>query len=145
MAASLQNNYSYIIIPMLKKIATHPQYIFLFDSIGAFTTALLLFSIGFIFPTLFGLPQYIHFVLAAIALLFCLFSYSCFYRQPVNWKPYLKAIMLANVLYCVLTAVLIFSFRSSISLWGILYFGGELIVILSLVYFEYMVLTKRTS
>lgn len=130
---------------MLNQITNNPKQIFLIDSIGALLTASILFSMAIGYPGFLGMPAHILFLLAAIAVTFAVYSFCCFQFLPVYWRPYLKAIMLANTMYCILTAVLVYTFRHNITSWGLLYFTGEILVILVLVFFENKLLRKRRS
>lgn len=130
---------------MLNQITNNPKQIFLIDSIGALLTASILFSMAIGYPGFLGMPAHILFLLAAIAVTFAVYSFCCFQFLPVYWRPFLKAIMLANAMYCLLTAMLVYTFRHNITLWGLLYFTGEILVILVLVFFEYKLLRKRRS
>ncbi len=129
---------------MLNQITNNPKQIFLIDSIGALLTASILFSIAIGCPGFLGMPAHILFLLAATAVTFAVYSFCCFQFLPVYW-PYLKAIILANAMYCILTAVLVYTFFNNITLWGLLYFTGEILVILVLVFFEYKLLRKCRS
>jgi len=44
--------------------------------------------------------------------------------------------MIANTFYIIVTTVLLFIFLSSVTIWGLLYFPAEMIVIGLLVYVE---------
>ncbi len=59
-----------------------------------------------------------------------------------NWKPFLKTIAIANLLYSITTAVLMIILFHQITNIGMLYFIGEIIVISALVYFEGLILNK---
>ncbi len=128
---------------MLKQLINNPKQIFLIDSIGALLTASILFSMAIGYPGFLGMPTHILFLLAAVAITFAVYSFCCFLFHPVRWRPYLKAIMLANAMYCILTAVLVYTLRNNITHWGLLYFMGEILVILVLLFFEYKVLAKN--
>lgn len=63
--------------------------------------------------------------------------------QPLAAVP--KAIALANLTYCLLTIGLVVSFYQSLTILGILYFSGELIVIGVLSYIELSAVSKKTK
>lgn len=130
---------------MLNNLTNNPKQIFLIDSIGAILTASILFSIAIGFPAFLGMPAHILFLLAAIAVTFAVYSFCCFYFKSINWRRYLMAIMIANTTYVVATGGLVYHFYNSITLWGLLYFIGEILVIMVLLLFEFKVLTKSRS
>ncbi|WMN12015.1 hypothetical protein QYS49_32085 [Marivirga salinae] len=119
-----------------------PLKIFLLDAIGAIITALILGIVFTTFQEYIGMPREILISLSLIAVVFCIYSFSCFFMLKRNWKPFLKAIAIANLLYCVATTVLIIALSHQLTIVGLLYFMGEIIVIGFLVYFEFLVLNR---
>jgi len=53
-----------------------------------------------------------------------------------NWRPYLKGIAIANVLYCCLTIGLVIYHRTTLTNWGVSYFLLEMVIIISIVITE---------
>jgi energy-converting hydrogenase Eha subunit G len=127
---------------MIKKIAntisSRPYQIFLIDGFGALLTTGLLYFIVARIDFLFKIPQSTVYLLAGIALCFAIYSLSCYTLRPKNWKPCLKVIMVANLLYCMLTLGLLMS--NPVTIWDVLYFMGEVIIVLILVRIEYLIL-----
>ena len=74
--------------------------------------------------------------LSAIALVFCVYSISCFFFVDQAWRPFLKAIVIANVTYCVLTLGLVVYFYPQVTILGLTYFLLEIVVVGGLVYIE---------
>lgn len=114
--------------------------IFLLDAAGALTSALF---IGKVLPILnIGISKDILDVLAVIAFMFSLYSFSCYFfkKKDPSW---LKAIIGANIFYCVLTAGVVGRFFNNLSSVALFYFIGEILVILALVAIEYRVLTHQ--
>lgn len=124
----------------MERIYKNPIEIFLIDCIGAFLTAILLGLVLLNFQEYFGMPSEILIPLASIAMVFCIYSLSCYLLLKRNWKPYLKIIALANLLYCAVTATLLLVFYSQLTILGVLYFIGEIVMVLALVYFEFKLL-----
>lgn len=128
---------------MINKFVSSPPKIFLVDGLGALLTA---FIVGIVFTNFqesIGMPKVVLIALALIAVVFCIYSLSCFLFLKNNWKPFLKAIAIANLFYCIITAVLIITFFHQITILGLLYFIGEIIVIAVLVYFEFSILNFK--
>lgn len=113
-----------------------PQKLFLIDALGALLSALMLGGVLVYFRELIGLPQRILYLLAGLAALFAVYSFTCFLRTPVNWRPYLRLIATVNLLYCCLTAVLVFLYQDVTAL-GIAYFVAEIIIVVSLAIYEW--------
>ncbi|MEM6771982.1 MAG: hypothetical protein AAF597_15495 [Bacteroidota bacterium] len=112
-----------------------PRNLFLLDATGALLSALLL---GVVLPLLheaIGIPLNTLYWLAALALVFAVYSFTCYYRAPENWRPYLRFIACVNLLYCCLTAGLVFLHEEN-TVFGVLYFVGEIIVVVILALFE---------
>lgn len=110
--------------------------IFLVDGIGAIITATMLVLILGQFESIFGVPQRVTYFLAAIALIFAIYSLTCYLKHPSNWPSFLGAIAIANLSYCVLTVFLVVAFRNEITMLGIVYFAAEIVVVSSLAVYE---------
>ncbi|MEZ4872370.1 MAG: hypothetical protein R2827_09030 [Bdellovibrionales bacterium] len=82
-----------------------------------------------------GMPLDVLYVLAAWALLYAVYSLSCWRVQPKT-TLWIKAIVVANVLYCVATFSLLLYFMNDIKPLGWVYFLGEIGIILGLVTIE---------
>ncbi|NQZ75196.1 MAG: hypothetical protein HRT61_03650 [Ekhidna sp.] len=109
--------------------------IFLVDGIGAATTALLLGLLLRNFEEFFGMPGDIVLVLCAVATVFACYSFFCHFKG-VKLKPYLIIIAIANSMYCLATLVLVILNQGRLSVFGLAYFLGEIIIVICLVFFE---------
>ena len=117
--------------------------IFLIDSCGALLTGLLLFLVLRPFNDYFSIPKAALTYLSVIALLFSFYSIACFFLLNNHWKPYLIIIIVANVLYCLLTFGLLVYYHQSITLLGIAYFLGEIVIIGGLVFIELQTISNH--
>jgi hypothetical protein len=120
-----------------KTWAYHPQRIFLLDGIGACVTAALLIGVLAPFEAVFGMPREVLYVLAAIAVVFAVYSLCCYRFAGNQWRPLLKAISIANILYCCLTLFLVVLLYGQLSMWGVGYFLVEIAVVLGVVALEW--------
>jgi hypothetical protein len=114
----------------------HPKSMFLIDGVGACVSAVCL---GLVLPAVqawVGMPSPLLYVLAAIAALFALNACAAYRLAGDHASRWLRLIMGANLLYCVLTASLVIWQRAALTGWGLAYFGGEIVIILGLVYAE---------
>lgn len=125
------------------KLNLKPRQFFLLDGLGALLSAFLLGVVLVQFESLFGMPVQILYVLAAIAGVFAIYSFSCYFQIKENWPPFLKAIATANLLYCGTTAVLVVYHYHSLSNLGILYFVVELIIVVTLATIELKAANKH--
>ncbi len=128
---------------MIKSIRTNPRKLFLIDSLGAITSA---FSLGVIliqFESYFGMPSHVLYILAVIPCFFALYSFLCYWRFPRNWRPFMKAIAMANLLYCFVSMGLVYQFHGQLTTLGFVYFLLEFIIIISLVSVELTTAAKR--
>ena len=123
------------------KLALNPKRLFLIDSLGAFFTALLLFAILRTFNEYFGMPKTTLDFLSIIALAFSVYSFCCFFLVNKNWHPFLRAIIIANLLYSCLTLGLVIYNYPRLTILGVTYFLLEIVVVCGLVFFEINVLT----
>lgn len=118
-----------------------PKILFLIDGTGAMFTAFLWFVILKNFHEYFGMPQTILTYLAIIAVIFCIYSTTCFLFLKDNWTPYIRVISIANLVYCILTIGILIANHPILTVLGITYFLIEILVICGLVYIELKVAT----
>ncbi|MEQ9468226.1 MAG: hypothetical protein RLN88_12485 [Ekhidna sp.] len=111
--------------------------LFLIDAIGAMLSAVLLGIVLVQFQPMIGLPVHILRILAGIAALFMIYSFSCFMVNPTNAAVKLRTIAIANLLYCVITLVLMILFFDELTLYGLAYFIIEIMVIVFLAKHEF--------
>jgi hypothetical protein len=124
---------------LIKTFKTNPQKLFLFDGAGAILTASLLTFVLAPNESFFGMPSYIVYVLAAVSCMLIIYSFGCYIIQPKNPKPFIQLLSLFNSLYSLTTFILLLKLYNQLTVWGLLYFGGELIVLALLIYIEIQV------
>lgn len=128
---------------IINQFTQKPKTLFLLDGIGAFITAFLLFAILRTFNEYVGLPEGTLTLLSVIAACFCVYSLGCFFLVKANWQQFLKAIIIANLLYCCVTLGLVVYNYSSVTMLGVTYFLVEIIVVCVLVSIELKVVRGR--
>ncbi len=113
----------------LNKLKTNSKRIFLIDSFGALLTAISLFGILAQLEQYFGMPRKILYLLSGIA--FCLFIYSisCHKLIKSNWKPFLRILIICNIIYSLISFGLMIKYSEKLTELGWIYFILELIVI----------------
>ncbi len=115
--------------------------IFLVDAAGAGISAVV---IGLILPYLnswVGLPVQALYFLATLALAYAVYSFYCYWFS-FKTKAFLYFIILANLVYCILTAAIVAYYFKEMMILGYSYFLAEIFVILTLVTIEYKVYQK---
>ena len=122
----------------IQQILNHPEprTLFLIDGVGALLSA---FMLGILLPSferIFGMPAPVLYLLAGMALVFALYSFTCYRRFGQHWRPFLKGIAIINLSYCALTLVLSFYHYTSLTLLGWIYFIVEIIIVVSLAFIE---------
>jgi len=127
----------------IQQFIAKPKKVFLIDGFGALLTALLLFFVLRTFNTFFGLSKSTFEYLSLLALAFSVYSFCCFFLIASIWKPYLRIICIANILYCLLTLGIVFYYYRSISVFGIAYFLGEITVICVIVFLEISIIKNK--
>ncbi len=125
----------------IKYFTKTPRTLFLIDSIGAALTIFFLFFVLTHFYDYVGMPTYILKFLSVIGLAFCIYSTTCFFSLTNSWAPFLRALSVANAMYCVLTIVLLCIFFSDLTILGLSYFLIEITIIVVLLYIELRVAT----
>ncbi|WP_163396619.1 hypothetical protein [Flavobacterium limi] len=127
----------------IQRFITKPKNIFLLDCFGALLTTLLIFFVLRTFNDFFGLSKNTLEFLAALALVFSIYSVSCYFLVNSHWKSFLKIICTANILYCILTIGIMFYNCKSITIFGVAYFLGEIIVIAGIVFIEIKMIREK--
>lgn len=116
--------------------------IFIIDACGALATASILAVFYFFLSDYIGLPGDILMILSMVALCFAIFS-SLAHRVSEHKRiKLLRVIIAANLSYCVATLLLVLMNFKDLPILGIVYFMGEIIVILFLVNIERKVLRQ---
>lgn len=116
----------------MKSLLTNPKKIFLLDGIGALVTSFILMVIIRQNTVLFGVLPSACVKLSAIAFVFCLYSFTCYFLAKENRKSLLKVIALANIAYCMVTVLLLSQFYERLTPVAYTYFTCELGIITGL-------------
>ena len=127
----------------MNQLTLNPKRLFLLDGLGALLTAFLLGIVLTAFNEHFGMPPNTLNILALIALGFAVYSICCFFFIGQNWRLFLKIIATANLLYCGLTTALVIYFYPQLTVFGVVYFLLEIVVVCGLVYIELRWANKR--
>lgn len=124
---------------LITKFSEQPKKLFLLDGFGALSTSILIGVVLTQLSSLIGLTKIILFQLAVIAILFALYSFSCYLFLKQVKPVLLKIIGYANLLYCGLTfLIILFNYRQLQPL-GYVYFFAEVVIIFILSYIELLV------
>jgi len=131
---------------LITKLTANIKILFLIDSLGAFLTAFFLYGILAQFEAIFKMPKQVLYMLSLMACGFSIYSFSCYYflfgKTSINWRPYLKVILTANSLYCLLSLGLMLYFYQRLAVLDIIYFSIEIVIIIMLVFVEVKVLMR---
>lgn len=118
------------------------ERVFLIDGLGGVLTATML---GLVLPAFhehIGLPVDTLRLLGLAGLGYAAYSLSCFRFLRGNHAPYLRFVVLANLLYCIVTAAILTAHRQDLTTLGLAYFVAEILVILAVVGLEIRVLRR---
>ncbi len=129
----------------LKRIALNPKRLFLIDSLGALLSAILYSAVLARFESIFGMPQNVLYGLSFLAGAYAIYSCICYFSNLEKWRPYLKIIAIANLLHCCLTIGLVFSCYQKLTILGLCYFAGELIIVMSLAVVELKTISYKNA
>lgn len=122
---------------IVRYFAPHPIKIFLVDGLGAALSAFFLLAILASFVPFFGMPRAVLYPLAALPVLFALYSLSCYLLRPGNWPTYLKIVATANLLYCGISLSLVLYHFGSLTIFGVAYFVLEKLIVIPLAVVEF--------
>lgn len=114
----------------------HTRSALLLDGLGACVSAA---ALGLALPAVqerIGLPVAVLRGLGAIAVVLAVSSFAGYALAGDRAARWLRATMVANLAYCVLTCGLVAGHARELQPLGAAYFGGEVLVILALVALE---------
>lgn len=120
-----------------------PRRIFLLDALGALTTASILGLVLPLFNNLFLLEDHIFYLLSAYVVILFFYSSSVYIFQPSSWVPHLRVIASANAAYCIFTIAIIMFKSEVVSIYTIIYFTGEAILIFFIAFIEWKYADKN--
>jgi hypothetical protein len=127
---------------MINELARNPKRLFLIDSLGAVLTLFGLMGVLMPLEKWFGMPRPTLLLLAVMALGLAIYSGCCFLFVKDNWRPFLHAVSVANLLYCALTAGLVIAHYDQLTLLGVGYFIAEIGIVCGLVFVEQRVIAQ---
>lgn len=116
--------------------------VFLVDAIGATVSVGGLLAVYFS-ENIFGMPHEETRLIIGIGVLLAIYSFSCYYLNPANWRLYLRITALLNISYCSFTAFQIAENARSLTCLGYGYFIGEILIILLLSAYELYLAGKQ--
>jgi len=126
-------------------INVKPKALFLVDCLGALLSAILYLLVLANYNDFFGLPAKELNYLGFLAIIYTIYSFTCYAIYLNFWQPFMKAIAIANLVHCCITIFLIFYYAQQITIWGILYFAGELIIVIPLAIWELKIATRKSQ
>ncbi len=109
-----------------------PNSLFLIDGIGGLLSALMLGKVLTRFERFFGMPSEVLYILASVAVVLSLYSFSCYLIKIEKPGILLRIIAVANLLYCCFTLVFILYNHRTISTLGLAYFILEITAVVVL-------------
>ncbi|MEZ4830331.1 MAG: hypothetical protein R3C61_29200 [Bacteroidia bacterium] len=120
-----------------KTLNAHPEILFIVDGVGAMMSAFLLGVVLVRWEQVFGIPVATLYLLASLPVLFAVYDFYCYRTQKERPAVFLRAIAIANLLYCVLSLGLAIYHSQTITLWGWAYILSEILIVLILAKVEY--------
>jgi hypothetical protein len=123
-------------------LTNNPSKLFIMDGSGALLDAFLLGVVLTSFEDVFGMPSSVLYVLSAMALLFAVYSLSCFYFVTRSWRRWLLVVVVANVLHGLLTIGLVVYHFQQLTALGLVFFVLEIFTLGLVVFLEVKGLRK---
>ena len=127
---------------LIKQFETNPKSLFLIDGFGAIVSAFLLGIVWVKFEKTIGIPASTLYFLAMLPLLFAIYDCYCYGKEIKKTTALLKAIAVANILYCFLSLGCAFYHFKTITYFGYIYIIIEILIILVLARIELKVAQK---
>ncbi len=127
---------------MLNKLIKRPRTLFVIDGLGALVSALFLGIIWVYFESLIGMPRNTLYLLASFPIIFAILDVFSYFQHPSSWKSLLRIIAFANILYTCISLWMLFLHAAQLTIWGYLYFIGEIIILAVLIIVEFSAANK---
>lgn len=124
------------------KMLFNPKSMFLIDGLGALMSAFLLGVILTKYESIFGMPHEVLHFLAFMPCVFAMYDFICYFRITSNWRSYLKAIAIANLIYCCISIGLVCYHYPILTGLGWVYFMVELAIVVVLVNIEFRMVSN---
>jgi len=110
----------------------NPRKLFLIDGLGAIVSAFMLGVILTKFENIFGMPRRVLYFLALIPCIFAVYDFGVIFRNLANWGPPLKAIAIANLIYCGISVGFVIHHYQKLTGLGLIYFILEILIVIIL-------------
>lgn len=123
-------------------MSINPKKLFLVDGLGALFSA---FMLGFVLVWLeeyFGIPIHILYILAVFPILFFIYDMLVFRFVEKRIRLFLKVISVLNILYCILSLILVFGHYQELRLLGWIYIISEILIVLIIAGIEWKTASK---
>jgi hypothetical protein len=130
---------------MSRLLSLNARKMLLLDAWGAGITVLLLAAIVEPFQEHFGMPLVVLRLFSIIACVYMIYSLMSHYFGNQKHTQLLKIIAFLNTLYGCLIAFFIVRYFEKLTLLGMIYFAGEIILIMGLVALELHVAYKSVE
>lgn len=89
------------------------------------------------------MPHNVLYLLAAIPVLFFIYSGTCYLKLGKNWRPFLQAIAVANLLYCFVSIGFLIRHFKELTNLGVTYFVAEVCVVVALGAVEFVTAARK--
>ncbi len=114
----------------------NPRNVFLFDGFGAIVSAMMVGVVLVILNEFIGMPVRVLYLMAGLAASYAIYSLSCYFFFPENWRSFMKGIAGLNLLYCLVSIFFVVSHFESLTQLGVAYFVVEKIILILIVRLE---------
>ena len=122
---------------IINRLSGKEKTVFLADGAGALLTSILLSQVLARFEAFFGMPSAVLYPLASVAGVFSFYSFSCYFFAANNKINFLAIIMVANLVYILVSLWLVVVYFQQLRVAGLIYFLSEALLVLLLVAAEY--------
>jgi hypothetical protein len=125
-------------------LSLNPRKVLLLDGIGALFSAFLLGIVLVRYQHLIGMSEKVLYILAFFPIVFAVYDFICLlFCKNDKLNFYVKIIALANLSYCVISAILLIIHFPALTLLGIIYFVIEIIIVAFIAYLEWNIAGTR--
>lgn len=127
------------------KMSFTPKQLLLADAVGALLSGCMLLLVLPFFPDWFYMPHGILCILGFIAVTLFMYSTTGYFFIKKMQCKWLAVVMVANAVYGIATAALVWQLYAELSRWDLAYFLSELMLIMLLVTVEWRTVRAKVS
>ena len=128
---------------MVDNFSKNPYKLFLIDGMGACLSLSLYLFVIIPWIVHIGMPVDKVYILTVLAAFYAIFSLTCYFLRVRQWQYFMKGISVANLLHSLISLLLVTVFWNQLTILGLFYFFGEILLVTTLAGIEWRTALKK--